>query len=168
MIAKLMPIILALVGSGAGMGAGLYLRPPAELVEISYEDKKDAKEDSHAKADKSKEDYSAADSEYVEMSNQFVIPVVKDRNVSAMMIISLSIEVPPGQQQAVFAFEPKLRDSFLQVMFDHANMGGFAGAFTNATTLGNLRNALREVAQRDAGKDNITDVLILEIARQDY
>jgi len=64
--------------------------------------------------------------------------------------------------------EPKLRDSFLRVLFDHANMGGFEGNFTNAQVLGRLRAALREVAQQDLGVDVAQDVLIVEIARQDY
>ena len=68
---------------------------------------------------------------------------------------------------AIYSKEPKLRDSFLQVLFDHANIGGFDGAFTNANNLAVLRGALREVAQKDMG-DQVTDVLIVEIARQDY
>ena len=56
----------------------------------------------------------------------------------------------------------------LQVLCDHANIGGFDGAFTEAKMLNVLRSALREVAQRDLGSDVVNDVLILEIARQDY
>ena len=52
-------------------------------------------------------------------------------------------------------------------MFDHANVGGFDGEFTNANNLDVLRNALRESAQKDMG-EQISDVLIVEIARQDY
>ncbi len=61
-----------------------------------------------------------------------------------------------------------MRDSFLQVLFDHANAGGFDGAFTEAGAMDQLRGALREVAQRDLGEELVKDVLILEIARQDY
>ena len=72
-----------------------------------------------------------------------------------------------GQKEAVYAKEPKIRDSFLQVLFDHANIGGFDGAFTNANNLDVLRGALREIAQKDVG-EQVIDVLIAEIARQDY
>ena len=48
--------------------------------------------------------------------------------------------------------EPKLRDVFLQVLFDHANMGGFRGAFTRSDVLEPLRTALREAAQKHLGK----------------
>lgn len=184
MIAKLLPLVFALVGSGAGVGAGLFLRSPPAAVEHAAEEGHGEKGDSHATKDafadghdetgddhEGKDDGYGAESDgpdYVEMSNQFVIPVVSDRDLASLMILSISLEVAAGQQEKVFAHEPKLRDSFMQVMFDHANMGGFSGAFTDATTLGSLRTALREVAQRDVGVDNVLDVLILEIARQDY
>ena len=101
------------------------------------------------------------------MSNQFVVPVVDHDKVTALVVLSLSIEVSLGQKEAVYAKEPKIRDSFLQVLFDHANIGGFDGAFTNANNLDVLRGALREIAQKDVG-DQVIDVLIVEIARQDY
>ena len=97
-----------------------------------------------------------------------MVPVVKDQEVAAMVVLSLSLEVPEGQKDAVFLREPKLRDSVLQVLFDHANVGGFDGAFTAAEKLKSLRNALLEVAQRDLQDQSVHDVLITEIARQDY
>ncbi len=68
--------------------------------------------------------------------------------------------------EKIHAYEPKLRDVFLQVLFDHANMGGFRGAFTRSDMLTPLRTALREAAQKQLGKD-IYDVLIVEMSRQD-
>ena len=82
------------------------------------------------------------------------------------MVLSLSLETVPGLTETVFAHEPKLRDLFLQVMFDHANMGGFQGAFTQSSNLETLRRALREVAQAQLGPD-VTNVLIVDIVRQD-
>ena len=158
---KLLPLILLLVGAGAGVGAGIFLRPPPDphVTDDSSEGAEvTAKED---------EPEDISDREYVKMNNQFVVPVVNGETVQALVVMSLSLEVPAGQKDAIYSREPKLRDSFLQVLFDHANVGGFDGAFTNANNLAVLRNALREVAQKDMG-EQITDVLILEIARQDY
>ncbi|MDG1471762.1 flagellar basal body-associated FliL family protein [Pseudosulfitobacter sp. SM2401] len=158
---KLLPLILLLVGSGAGVGAGVFLRPPpvekteAELVQEKEEKMEMAAEEK------------AANFEYFKMNNQFVVPIVAKDHVSALVVLSLSLEVPAGRKDAVFAREPKLRDAFLQVMFDHANLGGFEGEFTNANNLDILRNALREVAKKHM-EDGISDVLIMEIARQDY
>ncbi len=106
--------------------------------------------------------------EYAKLNNQFVVPIVKDTVVVALVVLALSVEVVEGSKEAVFLREPKLRDSFLQVLFDHANVGGFDWAFTSADNLSVLRRALREAGQKDLGDDVLNDVLIIEIARQDY
>ena len=162
MIAKILPVILLVAGAGIGTGAGIFLKPApppeAEDAMMSEEDKSE---------EMASEEEMVTEFEYLKMSNQFVVPVIEENQVASLIVMSLSLEVPAGQQQVVFTREPKLRDSFLQVMFDHANIGGFSGAFTNATTLETLRNALKEIAARDVG-DLVSDVLITEIARQDY
>jgi len=83
-----------------------------------------------------------------------------------MVIVSLSLEVKQGTTEQVYAREPKLRDALLQVMFDHANSGGFRGSFTDGSNLVLLRKALLEAAQKTLG-DIVTDVLIVDIVRQD-
>jgi len=160
MIKKLLPIILVLFGTGAGVGAGIFLRPaPIEAPTVEHDNPT-------AVLTKQPEE-PVSDREYVKMNNQFVVPVVKDGKISALVVLSLSLEVPAGRKDTIYAKEPKLRDSFLQVLFDHANIGGFDGAFTKAKNLTVLRTALWEVAQKDVG-DNVSDVLIVEIAKQDY
>lgn len=165
---KLLPLILALIGTGAGVGAGVFLRPPPpeQPVEVVEENTEEAEPASLEMPEETDED-SPAEREYVKMSNQFIIPLVEGGEVSALVVMGLSIEVELGFEDDVFRKEPKLRDSFLQVMFDHANVGGFRGDFTRHDNLEVLRSALRDVAIRDAGEE-VTDVLILEIARQDY
>lgn len=162
MLKKILPLVLLLIGSGVGAAVGLYVRPepPEESEPASTETEQ--VEDAPASAEEQSTDF-----EYVRMNNQFVVPVVSGEQVQALVVLSLSLEIGSGQQEVIYAREPKLRDSFLQVLFDHANAGGFNGAFTNANNLAVLRQALREVAQKDVG-DVVSDVLIVEIARQDY
>ena len=175
MIMKLLPLILLLVGAGAGVGAGMFLRPPppppeAEMAEEGAEEKdgkkKEEKED--AKAEEKDEEEEPAEYEYVKLNNQFVIPIIRDDRIASMIVMSLSLEAAIGTQADLYKREAKIRDSFLQVLFDHANLGGFDGAFTDPSKLAPLRMALLEVAQRDHGEDIINDVLIVDIARQDY
>ena len=166
MLGKLIPVVLALVGLGAGMGAGLALRPPPEVVE-SEDGRTVEATDSHvaSELEPEGEDEDAAH-DYVKLNNQFVVPVVEDGKVVSLVVLSLSLEVEPGQTAAIFEREPKIRDAFLQVLFDHANTGGFKGSFTNTTRMTVLRNALRETAQRTFGP-TVSDVLIMDIVRQD-
>jgi hypothetical protein len=76
------------------------------------------------------------------------------------------LEAKTGAREAIYAREPKLRDAFLQVLFDHANTGGFKGAFTDSGTMSTLRTALTEIAQKTIG-NQINDVLVIDIVRQD-
>ncbi len=164
---KLLPIILALLGTGAGVGAGIFLMPEPAPEEMH------AAEDCVVPVDEVKHENPdpetegpAEGREYVKLNNQFVIPIVGPDRVSALVVASLSVEVVSGTTEVVYAREPKLRDVFLQVLFDHANIGGFEGTFTTGDRMDILRSALLDAAKTVLGSD-VSDVLITEIARQD-
>jgi flagellar FliL protein len=167
---KLLPILLALVGLGGGVGAGLMLRPAHDPEATAAEGHAEADEqgapEAEAEADGERGEEHAAGPEYVKMNNQFVVPVVEKGRVAAMVVLSLSLEVEAGNTEAVYTREPKLRDAFLQVLFDHANMGGFSGSFTDGSNLIVLRTSLKEAAGMVLGTA-VTDILITDIARQD-
>ena len=150
LIKKLLPVLLGLVGLGIGIGAGIFLRPASE---------------EHAMVEEEPLDPALAP-EYAKLANQFIVPVMTKGKVSAMVILSLSLEVANGTTQEVYKIEPKLRDVFLQVMFDHANAGGFSGSYTDGANLLLLRKALLE-AVMGVLKETVTDVLIIDIVRQD-
>ncbi|MFT5741963.1 MAG: flagellar FliL protein [Paracoccaceae bacterium] len=165
----LFPLVLLFVGIAGGVGAGLFLFPPShdEMVENPCGELPDGEgHSSDIASDDPEEATDPEGSEYARLNNQFVVPVVKDGRVSALVVLSLSVEVPVGGKEFVFSQEPKLRDEFLQVLFDHANMGGFEGAFTSSQNMGLLRSALRDSAIGVVGA-RITDVLIADIVRQD-
>ncbi|MDZ4276686.1 MAG: flagellar basal body-associated FliL family protein [Erythrobacter sp.] len=178
MIRKLIPILFGLIGLGIGLGAGFYLRPAAQSVSGAILDDSETAHggsslpeaaSDHAGAENIEPNAHGTDesgSEYVKLSNQFVIPIVEEGRVVSMVILALTLEVDAGATEAIYAREPKLRDVFLQVLFDHANSGGFNGSFTDGSNLVLLRKALRETAQKTIGP-NVTDVLISDIARQD-
>nr|MBP6735890.1 flagellar basal body-associated FliL family protein [Paracoccaceae bacterium] len=151
MIRKLIPAFLALGGLGIGGGAGLFLRPAAQ-EQITSETGEAATEPA---ADSAAPHVAEPETppEYVKMNNQFVIPVLEDGRVNSMVIVSLSLEVTTGSSEQVYSREPKLRDAFLQVLFDHANAGGFRGAFTDGSNLILLRKALLEKARSVIGED---------------
>ncbi|MEL7259445.1 MAG: flagellar basal body-associated FliL family protein [Pseudomonadota bacterium] len=159
----LIPILMGVVGFAGGSGAGYVLRAPVEdsTEEALRETEPKVEEASH----ETKEDEHAS-AEYVKLNNQFVVPIVSGDLVNALVVMSLSIEITQGETSAVYAVEPKLRDAFLQVLFDHANMGGFKGDFTEARNMDLLRTALTDTAQNIVG-ELVTGVLITDIARQD-
>lgn len=179
---KFLPILMAIIGLAGGAGAGFMLRPAAEAhdpattetgeVAATNDLAAEAGTDSHAAPPA--EDSGHGDGghgaplghEYVKLNNQFVVPVMEGGDIAALVILSISLEVTPGSTESVYAMEPKLRDIFLRVLFDHANAGGFRGAFTQSNTMDVLRSALREAATATLGRA-LSDVLIIDIVRQD-
>jgi hypothetical protein len=160
MISKLLPVVLALAGTGGGIAAGLWLGPGTrDAIPV------DAVDDAPTPEGPAIGDEGTG-TEFVKLNNQFVIPIVERDKISAMVVMSLNVEMTQGAAQQVYAREPKLRDAFLQVLFDHANMGGFAGEFTGSGNMDALRVALTEVAQEVLG-DVAHEVLITGVARQD-
>jgi hypothetical protein len=104
--------------------------------------------------------------EFAPIGNQFVVPVLREGRVHALVLVSITLEVAEGSTAEVFSIEPRLRDAFLQVLFDHANAGGFDDRFTQADRMSLLRQALGEAAERMLGP-LLRDVLIVDIVRQE-
>lgn len=160
-MAKLIPILLLLLGAGIGGGAGLFLKP-AEPVPCEGQECEATK----AAADAEASAEPAAEPNYVAMKNQFVVPVIQEEKVRSLVVLSLSLETGADQAETIFSKEPKLRDAFLRVLFDHAHIGGFNGAFTESGRLSVLRIALLEAARSVVGA-MVSDILITDIVRQE-
>lgn len=163
----LLPLLLLVAGTAAGGGVGYLLMSEPEAEDLTQDVAEAPCGDVEMAAAQVAETPVALENrEYARMNNQFVVPVILDEKVAALMVMSLSLEVEGGGQEAVFSHEPRLRDAFLQVMFDHANMGGFSGAFTTTSNMRLLRESLQEAADQIM-RGHISDVLIVDIVRQD-
>lgn len=182
---KLLPVLLVVFGLLAGAGAGLMLRPapppencPPPAVESNAREAgvaPDTPQPTDTCADLSVAEMAdpagqvgtpLSAAEYVRLERQFVIPIISPDRVRALVVLSLSIETDSGAATLVYAQEPKLRDAFLQVLFRHANSGGFDGAFTTGQPMSDLRGALRAASREVLGPLS-RDVLVLDVVRQD-
>lgn len=178
MMRLLIPVVIALLGLGGGVGAAVFLRPdamPAGDVQAALspcgEGGSEMAEDTatgHEADGAHNQAHSpgSRDSQYTALGDQFVVPVVNAGSVEALVILSLSVETAPGFGDEIVAHTPKLRDLFLRELLDHANLGGFQDTFTSNGTLDRLRVALREAGQNEMGHE-FRDVLILDINRQE-
>lgn len=176
---KILPVLLAVIGLGAGVGAGMVLKPaPGEdqgamqAAEACPPPGAPGPGDHAAEPQAVDSGHGAsgghgaeADTEFVKFSNQFVIPVMGETSVESMVVLSLSIETATGSKEAIYQREPKLRDAFLGVLFNHASAGGFDGNFVNSAALDTLRDLLRETA-RDTVGPVVKDVLIVDLVKQ--
>ncbi|MBI1417341.1 MAG: flagellar basal body-associated protein FliL [Limimaricola sp.] len=163
----LLPLLLALVGTAAGAGAGWILGGAASSTDHATAEgpAPAATQCDPGTTTAAAVPDAAATHDYARLNSQFVVPVVEGGQVTALVALSLSIEVPTGRQHDVFDVEPKLRDALLQVLFDHANLGGFGGDFTSGSNMRVLRASLLKGAQGVLGP-MASDVLIIDIARQ--
>jgi len=186
MLRLIIPVVLALIGLAGGGAAGYFLRPAPPPAEATAEGAAPGAEGEKApkaehgaegekapKAEHGAEGEAAAEgeegqptSEFVKLNNQFVVPVIKKGAVGSLVVLSLSLEVTVGSTEKVYAAEPKIRDVLLQVLFDHANAGGFDGSYTDNANMSDLRNALLEAVRTVLG-DIVIAVLVSDIVRQD-
>lgn len=164
----ILPLVLMLLGVGGGVTAGLMLGgPSADPAHTTGESDTEA-EAAPSQTDNGEEGPSPANgsTEFVRLNNQFVVPLVRHGSVRSLVVMSLTLEVAAGENSTVFDREPRLRDAFLQVLFAHANTGGFDGTFTEAAAMAPLREALSEAARGILG-EVFRDVLVVDITRQD-
>lgn len=187
MIRKLVPVLLLFLGLGLGAGAGIFLRPaPSEAVAHDGGDAgpgagpgassgAGTEANGHGAADDHGQGTSGGDGHYtpetgptetVRLPNQFVVPVLHDGRVEALVVIGLALEMRTGHAFDLATDEPRLRAALLQLLFDHANIGGFDGLFTSGEVLLSLRRALVTTARGEVGPD-VQDVLITELLRQE-
>jgi flagellar basal body-associated protein FliL len=151
-MAKILPILLMLLGLAGGAGAGFMLRPdPPEAVEEA-----DAKAPPQAEA---------APSAIYDLDGQFLVPLVEDGRVVSLVVVELALQVDEMAQDSVAAKEPLLRDRLLQILFDHANVGGFDGLFTSNNNMTLLRRVLLEEAGQVMQEGVVQEVLITNILR---
>lgn len=178
---KLLPLALAFLGLGAGVGAGLALKPApeGEVCEAPGPGHEAPPEGAHETA-AGAEAEPCADLEaeasaarepaeklaYVALDKAFVVPVFEGEKTVAMVVLSLSVETEPDAAHAIEAVSPRLRDSFLKVLFRHANSGGFDGSFTDGRKMDDLKSALLNAAREVLGEVPVEEILITEIARQ--
>lgn len=98
--------------------------------------------------------------------NQFFVPILRNGATDAVMVMSLTLEMPEPARADIEAREHRLRDALLNALMIQANTGGFDGNFTSEPSLERLRRALLAAAQKAAGPQ-VAQVLIEDIARQD-
>jgi flagellar basal body-associated protein FliL len=154
----IIPVVALVLGVAAGAGGAFLLSAPtppeeAEDAEAAPDEAPPAREPGQL-------------TEFAQLGSQFVVPVLTDGRVRALVLVSVTLEVTEGGTAEVLALEPRIRDAFLQVLFDHANAGGFDDRFTQSDRMSLLRFGLREAAQRLLGPI-LLDVLIVDIVRQE-
>lgn len=107
----------------------------------------------------------AASLDWFKFPNQFFVPILRNGSTTAVMILSLGIEMPASSRSDIEAQEHRLRDALLGALMIEANTGAFDGNFTAEPAMQRLRANLLAAAQNAAGP-KISRILIEDIGRQ--
>ncbi|MHA7872882.1 MAG: flagellar basal body-associated FliL family protein, partial [Hyphococcus sp.] len=110
---------------------------------------------------------SDADFGFMKFSRQFIVPVITSDNVNALVVIDINLELTPEATEAAYSREPKIRDALLSTLLSLSNEGAFHDNLLEGENVMHIRARLLESAQSILGEE-VLDVLILSIARQDF
>ena len=139
-------------------------KPEKEKKKDEHKDKKAKKKgDKHGGGHGAE---TSGESGFMKFSRQFVVPVVSRNNVTALVIMDLNLELDPSSTESDYAREPKVRDAILKSLLQLSNEGAFGEDILDEENLDQIRERLRASAQTVLG-DDVIDVLILNVARQD-
>lgn len=108
----------------------------------------------------------AAEEGWFTFPGQFFVPLMRNGDMGAVMILTLTIETSGAELPAMQAQEHRLRDALLRELLIHANTGGFDGNFTSEARLAPLRERLHKAADASTSL-TVKAVLIEDIARQE-
>lgn len=177
MIRKILLLLLPVLALGGGIAAGAALQrgePGADDAHAAA-----PAEDGHAASpvDAGRKNQAAPGSDdghgaaghagrgWFTFPGQFFVPLARNGDMGAMMIVTLVLETDGSSVDALGRHEHRLRDALLRQLLIHANTGGFDGNYTVTRNLDRLRTDLLKVAQASTNIA-IHAVLIEDIVRQ--
>lgn len=133
-------------------------------------DKGHGKEDKHAKSKDKGHDKSSSKSsdefEFLKFKRQFVVPVIGEDRVDALVLLNIGISLSGDVKEELFQLEPKFRDGFMRELLGMSNAGYFNNELTDPQTYEVLRETLLRAA-KEIEEEGVKDILILDFARQD-
>lgn len=133
----------------------------------SHDKKSDGHGDKKAKGHGDGDGYAdAGATDFINFKRQFVVPVLKDNAVDALILINLGLEVPANKRDDMFRLEPRFRDAFIRELLQMSDDGYFDQELTSPDTYEILRETLSRAAS-DISEGGVNDILILDLSRQD-
>lgn len=192
----ILPSIVAAAGILVGTFGGNILRgsPAEDVAQVSDEethgsgesDKKDEhgsdKDDGHGgmeeKGEKEKgkkdkkgsgghgSDGSSGDVSYFKFSREFVVPIMSDGSVRALVILHIQLEVDSEIASSLFSMEPKLRDNIMATLIEISHDGKLFDNLTDPEAYESIRALVLE-GLREVKSEGIENILIVDLARQD-
>jgi hypothetical protein len=103
---------------------------------------------------------------FIDMERKFVVPLVRGNRVRSLVVVDLRLEVRSAAETRAQELKPKIRDLFLDTLYEMAVAGAFDGDLYSNNVQGEMRTRLLEDAMQVL-QDDATAILISELLRQD-
>jgi hypothetical protein len=103
---------------------------------------------------------------FIDMERKFVVPLVRGNRVRSLVVVDLRLEVRSAAETRAQELKPKIRDLFLDTLYEMAVAGAFDGDLYSNNVQGEMRTRLLEDAMQVL-QDDATAILIGELLRQD-
>ena len=94
------------------------------------------------------------------------MPIISNGRVSSLVILNLNLEADASMERKLYDMEPKLRDNIMTTLITLSNDGT---TFESMTSVKNYES-IRSLVLQNLGsvvKEGITNVLIVDLAKQD-
>jgi flagellar FliL protein len=168
--------VVAIIFVALGSFAGVMLKSPSEAVaaagdEAAPSSKGDDYEDDHGdekqakSGDKAAKSSGSGNSTYYKFSREFVVPIMREGQVTSLVIIHISLETDSSTAEDLFTEEPKLRDNIMTTLISLSNDGRTLERPTEINNYETIRSMVLMNLQ-DAISDKIKNVLIVDMAKQ--
>lgn len=159
MLNKVLPIIIVLIAvGGAGYAAMMMKGGPQPAPKAAADHGTD---EVHGVKP---EDLAGVG--YFDFQRNFLVPVIGDSEVQAIVLMTLSIEMDESAIEEVRGREPRIRDQFMKTLLALSHEGVFDNDITDPATYETIRVRLSRVGQTVV-HESVRSVLIVDFGRQD-
>lgn len=105
---------------------------------------------------------------YFKFTREFVVPLISNERVSSLVILNLSLETDTTKADNLYLKEPLLRDSIMTTLIEIAGDGRTFQRMTSIENYETIRSMVLVDLQKRLPDQGIRNVLIMDIARQDF
>lgn len=185
----LTPLILIIAIFAGSAGANFLKSPSSDSASAEAYDEEGGKSEKDGYDDKAKKDgdgkkekksekkkdsksakggdsYGESAISYYKFSREFIIPLMREEQVEALIIMNLNLEIESSVSGMLFTKEPKLRDNIMSTLIELSNDGVTLDNFSRVESYETIRSMILQNLNSEIGP-GILNVLILDMAKQE-
>lgn len=174
MLNKILPILITLIAVGGAGFAALQIKgaPQRPEKEVSHEGGHDGGGEhgggDHGEGGVHKVEAAEPKNQlgYLDFQRNFIIPVVGENRVDALILLTFSIEMDASKIEEARTREPRIRDAFMKTLLTLSHEGVLSQDITDPDVYTIIQERLLATAKSIVDED-VESILLVDFARQD-